>query len=57
MIKNNDRWEENDIPGITQYCVSSGISASMTIESREAFNTWIKTILKAYPKDGTVILS
>jgi hypothetical protein len=30
------------------------MSASMTENSKEAFNSWIKTILKTYPKDGTV---
>lgn len=55
MIKNNDRWDESDIAGISQYCIASGISAAMTQEGREAFDSWSKSILSKYPKEGPVI--
>lgn len=56
MIKNNDRLEERDLKSIVEYCVFSGMSASMTQESREAFNRWAKEISKIYPADGHVTL-
>ena len=39
---------------MVEYCVSSGVSASMNEKSREVFNSWMQTILKAYPNEGTV---
>lgn len=54
MIKNNDRWDEVDILGIVEYCIASGLSASMTIQSKELFNDWIISILEKYPNEGTV---
>lgn len=55
MIKNNDRWDENDVRGIAEYCISSGVSSSMTKEGRDAFNSWAKSAFKSYPKEGTVL--
>ena len=54
MIKNNDRWDESDLSQIAEYCVTSGMSASMSQHGREIFNEWVKTILEKYPSDGTV---
>ena len=54
MIKNNDRWEERDILQIVEYCIVSGISASMSQHGRDLFNEWVKTILEKYPENGTV---
>ncbi|CAF0814108.1 unnamed protein product [Brachionus calyciflorus] len=54
MIKNNDRWDENDIKGISQYCVASGITAAFTQDAREAFDSWVKSILAMYPKEGPI---
>ena len=55
MLKNNDRWEENDIKPIVEYCITSGITASMTQEGKEMFNSWALETFETYPKDGIVI--
>ena len=57
MLKSNDetKWNEDDITPIVEYCVTSGVSASLNQKSKELFNEWIKPVLKVYPKEGTVI--
>jgi hypothetical protein len=55
ILKNNNRLEESDITGITEYCVSSGVSAAMNLVSREAFDEFIKVAFITYPKEATVI--
>lgn len=55
MLKNNDRWNHDDVPAIAEYCITSGISASFTQKSREFFDEFMKkSVLQKYPKDGTV---
>lgn len=54
MLKNNDRWDEKDLTPIVEYCVVSGISASMSQHGRDLFNEWIRTTLEKYPENGTV---
>lgn len=54
MIKNRDRWDENDLSSIAEYCTFSGVTASMSLDGKEAFNSWAKTISQTYPKEGTV---
>jgi hypothetical protein len=55
MLKSNDRWVSSDIKSIAEYCITSGVSASLTQKSRELFNEFmIKSVLESYPKEGTV---
>ena len=54
MLKNNYKWDESDIKKMTEYCVVIGVSASMTLQSREAFDEFVRTIFKTYPKEATV---
>ena len=55
MLKSHDRWVATDITSIAEYCITSGLSASLTQKSRELFNEFmIKSVLESYPKEGTV---
>jgi len=54
MIKNNDNWSDVDSTAIADYCIANAISAAMTLESRELFNEFARTVLKSYPADGLV---
>ena len=54
MVRNKDRWEDRDLSSIAEYCVFSGVTASMSLEARETFNTWAKSVSKCYPREGTV---
>jgi hypothetical protein len=54
ILKNNNKLEESDISGVTEYCVSSGMAASMNLLSREAFDEFVKVAFRTYPKEATV---
>ena len=54
MLKNNFKWDETDIKAIVEYCISTGVSASMTLRSRELFNEFVKSIFQSYPSEATV---
>jgi hypothetical protein len=51
LMKINDRWSDEDIIPISEYCIVSGMSAAMCERSRELFNYWIISKLKSYPKE------
>lgn len=55
LLKNNFKWDENDVTCISEYCIASGMSASMTYNSREPFNEFIKSVFKTYPSEARVI--
>ena len=37
---------------MVEYCVTAGVSASMTERGQEVFNSWVQTILNVYPTEG-----
>jgi hypothetical protein len=54
MLKNNNKWDETDINAIAEYCVSSGMSASMDLNSKKVFDEYLRSKFETYPTEGTV---
>jgi hypothetical protein len=54
LIKNNDDLTLKNVSPLVEYCVASGVSASMTLESRDLFDQWFKSAMKCYPNDKLV---